>query len=341
MLRSISIEGLRGIREGRLENLTPLVVLVGPNGSGKSTILEALFMGCSNLPSQAVGQVGSSRRFIWHGARWLIRDTGPGATARIEMTAADNRTQTTVLSRRSDLGDNDLNLAAKGGLHAPHDLIEIHVSTGGAELDSKVVFGANNRFAAVLEIVPHLLSDDIRFPDFDSSNTSLHDAYSAATTQGRGDLVQSFLREALPGLQRLEILTDSGVPALHLCYQTHTVPVGAGGDGIIALLWASLHLSAQQGGSILLEEPEAHQHPGAIHQTGRAIIMAVRRGVQVVLATHSLELIDALYAELSETELSLLSVYRTKLTEDGVLRTSRLDGPIIAQARTDIGEDLR
>ena len=42
MIRSVEIKNFRGIQDGKLEDLTPLVILVGPNGCGKSTILDAL-----------------------------------------------------------------------------------------------------------------------------------------------------------------------------------------------------------------------------------------------------------------------------------------------------------
>ncbi len=44
MVRSIYITRLRGIRDGKLENIAPLTVMVGPNGCGKSTILDAIHM---------------------------------------------------------------------------------------------------------------------------------------------------------------------------------------------------------------------------------------------------------------------------------------------------------
>ncbi len=44
MIRSVEIKNMRGIREGSLSDLTPLVVLVGPNGAGKSTVLDALLI---------------------------------------------------------------------------------------------------------------------------------------------------------------------------------------------------------------------------------------------------------------------------------------------------------
>ena len=76
-----------------------------------------------------------------------------------------------------------------------------------------------------------------------------------------------------------------------------------------------------------MEEPEVHMHPGAIRQCARAILAAVRRGIQIVLSTHSLELIDALLSRESFrtrtwTELSL---YR--------LPASRRRPEILAPAR--------
>ena len=83
-----------------------------------------------------------------------------------------------------------------------------------------------------------------------------------------------------------------------------------------------------------------HQHPGAIRQSARAIHAAVKRDIQVILTTHSLELIDALLAESSDKDLEQMSVYRLRL-QDGVLRSSRLPGPEVAFARSQIQDDLR
>jgi predicted ATPase len=107
-----------------------------------------------------------------------------------------------------------------------------------------------------------------------------------------------------------------------------------------ALLRLSLELASSGGGVALLEEPEVHQHPGAIGQSARAILAAVRRHIQVVLSTHSLELIDALLAESSASDLAGLTVYRLQLQE-GLLKSSRLPGPDIAFERTTIEDDLR
>jgi predicted ATPase len=76
VIRSVEIKGLRGIREGKLADLTPLVVLVGPNGAGKSTVLEALLIGASPTPVQAIGRAVQRHRGVDRGARWLFTVQG-------------------------------------------------------------------------------------------------------------------------------------------------------------------------------------------------------------------------------------------------------------------------
>src|SRR5208282_3857926 len=120
----------------------------------------------------------------------------------------------------------------------------------------------------------------------------------------------------------------------------YSVPATLVGDGIQSLLRLSLELAASGGGGALLEEPEVHQHPGAIRQSARAILAAVRRQIQVILTTHSLELIDAILAESSDEDLAQLSLFRLQL-ENGTLKSSRLSGSDIAFSRAQIEDDLR
>ena len=89
-----------------------------------------------------------------------------------------------------------------------------------------------------------------------------------------------------------------------------------------------------------MEEPEAHMHPGAIRQCARVILAAVRRNIQVVLTTHSLELIDALLSECSDADLQQMCAYHLNL-EAGILKAFRSQGEQIVFARTTIQEDLR
>jgi predicted ATPase len=72
MLKSLEIERLRGIRQGRIDDFAPLSVLVGQNGSGKSTVLDALLIGCSANVGQAIGTAVQRRTNINFAAPWLL-----------------------------------------------------------------------------------------------------------------------------------------------------------------------------------------------------------------------------------------------------------------------------
>ena len=71
-ITSVEIENLRGIRTAKLEGLAPLTVLTGPNGSGKSTVLDALDIGGSPNPAEAVRDAVERRELISGAARWLL-----------------------------------------------------------------------------------------------------------------------------------------------------------------------------------------------------------------------------------------------------------------------------
>src|SRR5947207_81155 len=102
MVRSIEINGLRGIREGKLEDLTKLVVLVGPNGCGKSTILEGLFLCCSQLPARTLHRIARSRGGVEEPARWLLWKSEPGLAQIRVITNEDGAGRTAFLRLTRD-----------------------------------------------------------------------------------------------------------------------------------------------------------------------------------------------------------------------------------------------
>ena len=66
----------------------------------------------------------------------------------------------------------------------------------------------------------------------------------------------------------------------------------------------------------------------------------MKRGIQVILTTHSLEMIDSLLALADDGELDKMAFYRANL-EEGQLKTHRLSGKEASVARTEIEDDLR
>ena len=123
---------------------------------------------------------------------------------------------------------------------------------------------------------------------------------------GRLKDVIGVLNEVVPGLRDIRILTEhsdaTDRPIVHLVFDAYSIPAALAGDGIHALLQLGLELISMSAGTMLLEEPEAFQHPVAMRQTARVILAAVRRNVQVILTTHSLEFIDVLLAEANDED---------------------------------------
>lgn len=328
MIQSVEIKGLRGIREGKLSDLTPLVVLVGPNGCGKSTILEALLIGASPYTQKAIATVFRRHEAGGVGPRWLFWRAG--LTGQVEIvlkTAAGKSGKCSLHLKEGPTESEILFLLSKEGTDIQQGRLG-YVNHTTSESASRIADTG--------------LEDEINLVEAYSpmSARPLPDLFTDAVRKGRRKQVIGVFKELVCGFSDIEILTENGQPILHFVFDDHSVPATLAGDGIKSLLRQSLELVASSGGVALLEEPEVHEHPGAIRQCARAILAAVRRQIQVILATHSLELIDALIAESSEQDLTQLSLYNLQL-ENGVLRSSRLDGPDIAFSRTTIEEDLR
>ncbi len=331
MIRSVEIKGLRGIREGKLTDLTPLVVLVGPNGAGKSTIIEGILIGASPLPTEAILQVIRRHEDGGSGPRWILWRAGdPGPTEIIVTTDAGTPRKSVMQLQRV--------------ISETETLMTLLVYDGETMLQNSWLRGEKNKYHS------HQKSNITPIPDLPEVHLveaypanfqpPLHDLYTKAVQQGRRREAVGIISEVFPGVINVEILTEFGEPILHLVFADYSVPASLAGDGIQSLLRLSLALAASAGGASLLEEPEVHQHPGAIRQSARAILAAVRRKIQVILTTHSLELIDALLAVSSDQDLNQLSLYRLQL-QDGALKSSRLAGPDIAFSRETIKDDLR
>src|SRR5262245_12216271 len=87
VIRSVEIRGLRGIREGKLTELSPLVVLVGPNGAGKNAVLEAILIGASPTTAEAIVEVIRRHEAGGSGPRWLLWKEGSREPTEIRITA--------------------------------------------------------------------------------------------------------------------------------------------------------------------------------------------------------------------------------------------------------------
>jgi len=334
MIRSVDIKGLRGIREGHLANLTPLVVLVGPNGSGKSTILDALLIGANPRPPDAIGQAVERREGVelGVGARWLLWKAGQEGPAEIRV-GTDSGVRSCAFSIAAFSKDHT---AIQGKVR------DQDANGETTETQINMSFEAGQPPGRYGFVKPLSDVSDVRFldPRVISMWTPLHQLYTKVAEQGLHTEAIESIGTLIPGVKDIRILAPEDMPVVYLIFDGYALPAALAGDGIRLLLHLTFELATRPGGLVLMEEPEVHLHPGAIRQCARAILAAVRRQIQIVLSTHSLELIDFLLSESSDDDLNHFSVYQMRL-EDGNLKSFRSAGTDTALARSQIEEDLR
>ena len=332
MIKAITVENLRGIRNGKLADLAPLVMLVGPNSSGKSTLLDALYVGASPNPQQALTTVLSRRPELHAPHRWLLwRGRGhdvQGAVITIESDAPEPRKVNLVRPHGNPHSPPVANVSFPSDVER-----QVRRESPGRPV---VITPPPRPEGRALADVPEVRLVD---PHGAAEKVPLHQLYTSVAERGARREAISILKDLAPDVDDIEILTQDNQPIVYLDYAHGAQPVALAGDGIRLLLRQSLELAAPSGGLVLLEEPEVHLHPAAIRQSASAMLAAVRRGIQVILTTHSLDLIDALLGSAGD-DLDRIALYRLQLVS-GELKSRRLGGREAAVARAQIEDDLR
>ena len=333
LIRFVKMQDFRGVQSGVLVELTPLVVLVGPNSSGKSTVLDALMIGGARDLSESL-KVAAQRRHAVN-PKTSKKSSDDGDYAALFYRSAQHAeigVTTEIAGRRVVVQSAGNAVVARVKTFEDPNVARLSLPV---ERFLEQGFDAPGRSA-----LPGVASVRI----VDSRNlygaATIEEAYTWTSQRGLRKEVKSFITEMLPGVEDLEILAPKNVPTLHLNFTDHAVPIGLAGDGVQLLLRLVLALTALPESTVLLEEPETHMHPGGIRIVASAIHGAVARGVQVVLTTHSLELIDALTLGRPAPEVEKLSTFRLAL-DRGTLKSSRLAGQEVALARSSIEDDLR
>jgi len=346
VIHSIRIESLRGIRAGALDGLGRIAILVGPNGCGKSTVLDAMLIAASPSPGDAVGRVVSRCAELRNGARWLFwrggKEEQPRAT--IDIASEDGRQRSATLRILPDVSPSLEEKLTQARWRGPYREIQTVITHDGDELEARTAFSFENDYrfeqtgVASLRQGPQIKLIE---PRPGGLHASLSRVYSEAVEDGRFAESLELAKAVVPGLTGILNLTDEGGSSVvHLVFADYSVPLARAGDGIQALLRLCFELSLRPGGTALIEEPEVHQHPRALFQSARALVAAAQRGIQVILTTHSLELVDLLRSELDDDRRDWLSVHNLAKV-DGELRAVRYSGAEVALARESIGEDLR
>lgn len=318
MIRSFSIHHFRGFSNLDIKDLQKVTLLGGKNNSGKTTVLEALFahMGSGNaeillrenawrgllplgkldpkqLTSVALGpcfynlDLSETIRFqSWDDDRLTrvstIKAEEPSRIVGPLLHAQDAQQQFFPLMRTSESVNAKIATLEYGEGEKRHKY-ELWLSMGGGGMQAVVTP------PAAVGVPAHFLSERT-----DQQLTEYADYYSRLRQGGKVDMVVDSLRVLNPLIDRVEILSQGGIPVIHVNVHDLLLPLGLLGNGTIRMVGIMLTMGVASGGCVLIDEIGYGLHYSVLDKVWEMVYEAAELfNVQVVASTHSFEVIAA------------------------------------------------
>lgn len=261
MLIRAEIKGFKCLRDVRVE-LGPFNVLIGPNDSGKSSFLQALQEPRSRL---------------------RIANLGPGERS-IRLWTQDSD----VLLRSTD----ELNVFLDGREVSRNVLFQnpMRVFTRVSEplmLEPTAVASLSPRGTGGLS---QLIRDRGRGATAHLARVALGDrARYDAIQKGMHDITRGRIREIIVGED-----TGEGYPLSFRLFDGTVIPASELSQGLLVYFAFLTIVHRDDAPAVLLvEEPENGVHPLRLHEIVALLRSLTERGVQIIMTTHSPDLLNA------------------------------------------------
>ncbi len=269
MLTRARVRGYKCLHDVTVE-LTPLTVLIGRNDSGKSSFLQAMAEPSLGLLRWHPTDVSEVSR-----GEWTIALQGENGTFLYDASRYNK-------PRYQQSGQEDqLNFLGKRQAEIwfarRHEL----VSTDPVSLDPGQIASHSSAKEAALDA----------FVTSRGAGTAAHLAALALGDRERFDAVEASLQEVTGGRVKNVVLKDLGGSSYSLAFKLHDGTVVAAShmsQGILLFVgFLALVQRSVMPGVLLIEEPERGLHPQRLVQVIATLRSLSERGVQVVLTTHS------------------------------------------------------
>ncbi len=322
MFESVAIENFRGIEKLEVP-LSPLTVLVGPNGVGKSSVLDAISLGGRLLGESVETLVRGRRQGLADPALWVVRYGQTQSTVRLTSKGASIaiviRSHNHVVHAKRQGASGEWDAASEMGFGSGHSIGQSSGAPGP---------------------IPVQFVDSAR--PYDPREMSAR--FTDIQRRGLKTQLEAFLRILDPRVRSIVMdATTEGTaePAVDLD-GVGSRPLALAGDGVRFMTQLVVGLMQSPQGTTLLEEPETHLHPAGVGALTDAILQQVVQEGQVVLTTHSAELVDQLFDALaaSEKPTKWMTVIRLRREDQHIVPIS-IRGDEIRFRREEMHEDLR
>jgi AAA15 family ATPase/GTPase len=337
MLRSLEIQNFKGIKQGKLEDLAQVNVLVGRNNSGKSTILDALIMlRCAVVGRDYLGIDGLEqiirrrvdRGDIDHTELWFKLNSGVPLLFSAQYANGKKLTEIWSSSPQVRISSDDYEIGNFGrNSYSPRD-----VSNAG-------YWGEISRAIGAAEVT-HL--GCIHMLDPNGIHQPMAERLWPELIKDRRDVrVVKMLNEIYrTNIEYLSFMPFPSQTRLVAALPHAGIAVDWLGDGMryaVNILALGVLL---RGTALLVEELETHQHPESLRKLTQTLFeLAKQQDLQLFLTTHSMELITYALDAAEEKGIDL-KLYHLNLDKEGTLRATPFSQPN-AQLMLDIGHDPR
>lgn len=370
MITSLEIEGLRGIKRGKIDGLRQLTFLVGSNGCGKSTILEAAGVACAGVKAEHAFRALADREWLGLAGMtyWCDRDAGAKIIGTLIRPVSDAQSDVeTVIVSASLRTPVPLHVGATQAARNERETGDLMGFRAAATLNALRPDGQRPQVGH--NAVDLVINDDGRaifstpqspvlpfeflgtFADRAAGarqrlqagrfSSALRDALTAIKRAPWYDDFESYLRELRPKVDHIESLAieDRDEPFIIEREPRVIYPVAYAGDGFRRALLLAATLAGAKGGVAALDEPEAFAHPRMGRELARLFRRSLDDGTQILISTHSLEFIEIVLQELKDP-LERVAIVGLAMT-DGVLSPTIEHGADAYRRIVEMRDDLR
>lgn len=351
MINSLSIKNFRGIREGKIEDLGQVNIFIGKNNSGKSTLLDLLcFIKAPLKPQNELGeyvlesllqrrvkrQVPAEVEFFHEylpenqvevkakfddGFQFYLRALYKAHRVNYNLLLPDSTKNVATFSMAAKNSPNMWIPGRSGTISEPLQyLFDNYRKQPSSEFLPQWQYVNDKRAQNDFGFVSRIVLIDAAFV---RKIERIEDAYWAEILKRRSDKQLKTILNQTYGLP-IEGFSfasyRSGRSKIFTLLPEISMHIDDYGDGFRYAFSILTIASQAKNTALLLEEPEVHQHEGALRPLFEALRkLALKNKLQIFVSTHSLNVIKT-WTQLTED----VRIYHFELGADGKLEARQI-----------------